>query len=97
MDAEGNVLLVRDELSFGTKTALRRLKHPPGSTQEDRWQRTGEALFERLVVSWEIAGLPLTAQKELLGRYRMADPATRSWVRATLLAHVRARAPDLDL
>jgi hypothetical protein len=45
-------------------------------------------MFERLVVSWTIAGLPLTGQKELLGRYRMADPDSRRWVRDTLERHL---------
>jgi hypothetical protein len=57
------------------------------STADDQWQRQGEMLFERLVVSWTIAGLPLTGQKELLGRYRMADADTRRWVRETLEEH----------
>jgi hypothetical protein len=45
-------------------------------------------MFERLVASWTIAGLPLTGQKELLGRYRMADSETRRWVRDTLERHI---------
>jgi hypothetical protein len=45
-------------------------------------------MFERLTVSWTIAGLPLTGQKELLGRYRMADSETRRWVRETLERHL---------
>jgi len=40
-------------------------------------------------VSWTIAGLPLTDQKELLGRYRMADGDTRRWIRETIVAHLR--------
>jgi hypothetical protein len=86
-DAEGNVLTVRDSLSPGT---LRKLAEGVGgaaSTADDQWQRQGEMLFERLVVSWTIAGLPLTGQKELLGRYRMADGDTRRWVRETLERH----------
>jgi hypothetical protein len=85
---------VRDELSPGTLAALRRLEHAPGASLEDRWQREGEALFERLVVEWEIAGLPLAGQGELLGRYRMSDAATRGWVRETLVAHVRRHGLD---
>jgi DNA-binding IscR family transcriptional regulator len=45
-------------------------------------------LFERFAVSWTIAGLPLTRQKELLGRYRLADDETRRWVRASLDEHI---------
>ena len=52
-------------------------------------------LFERLAVSWEIAGLPLTEQRELLGRYRMADADTRRWVRETIERHLREHQPEL--
>ena len=47
-----------------------------GGSVEDAWRRRSELLFERLVVRWEIAGLPLDDQKMLIGRYRMADAAT---------------------
>jgi hypothetical protein len=86
-DAEGNVLTLRDGLSGGT---LRKLSEGVGSaasTSDDMWQRRGELLFERLVVSSTISGLPLTGQKELLGRYRMADSDTRRWVRETVEKH----------
>jgi hypothetical protein len=89
-DAEGNVLTLRDSLSAGT---LRKLSEGVGtaaSTGDDMWQRQGEMLFERLAVSWTIAGLPLTGQKELLGRYRMADSDTRRWVRERLDEHFRS-------
>jgi hypothetical protein len=46
-------------------------------------------------VSWEIAGLPLTDQKMLLGRYRMADAETQRWVRRTIEEHLRRHIPDL--
>ena len=46
-----------------------------GLDREDAWQRAVEFLFERLAVSWTIAGLEITRQKELLGRYRMASQA----------------------
>ena len=88
-DAEGNVLTLRDSLSAGT---LRKLSEGVGgaaSTRDDVWQRQGELMFERLAVSWTISGLPLTGQKELLGRYRMADANTRRWVRERLEEHFR--------
>ena len=88
-DAEGNVLTLRDSVSAGT---LRKLSEDVGSaasTSDDMWQRRGEMLFERLTVSWTIAGLPLTGQKELLGRYRMADTETRRWVSERLDEHFR--------
>jgi hypothetical protein len=88
-DPEGNVLTLRDRLSSGT---LAKLAEPPGgpaASGEDLWQRQTEMLFERLAVRWEIAGLPLTKQKELLGRFRMADADTKRWVRQTLDEHTR--------
>ena len=53
-------------------------------------------LFERLVVRWEIAGLPLTEQAMLLARYRMADADTQRWVRETLARHVERYLPELS-
>jgi hypothetical protein len=94
---EGNTLVLRDELSAGTLRQLEQLDARPAASADDRWQRRAELLFERLVVSWEIAGLPLDSQKELLGRYRMASPDERRWVRETLTAHLRARHPGIRL
>ena len=93
-DADGNVLTVRDSLSPGTLRELERLRVSPGASQEDAWQRRGELLFERLVTGWTIAGLPLEGQKELLGRYRMADSDTRRWLRETLERHLAERHPE---
>jgi len=95
-DGEGNVLTLRERVSEGSVAAVRRHDVSPGSTAEDRWQRRSEVLFERLAVSWTIAGLPLTGQADLLGRYRMADAETRRWVRETLAEHVRRHQPELD-
>ncbi|HET8975877.1 MAG TPA: hypothetical protein VFN15_04530, partial [Solirubrobacterales bacterium] len=81
VDAEGNVLALRETLSPGTVAKLEESPATAASTRDDAWRRRSELLFERLAVSWEIAGLPLTDQKMLLGRYRMADPATQQWVR----------------
>ena len=87
-DPEGNVLTLRDSLSAGTLKQLEKIDSSPGASQEDKWQRRGELLFERLAAGWTIAGLPLEGQKELLGRYRMADWDTRRWVRDTLERHL---------
>ena len=87
-DPDGNVLTVRDSLSAGTRGQLEKLASSPGASQEDKWQRRGELLFERFAVGWTIAGLPLEGQKELLGRYRMADGDTRKWIRDTLERHL---------
>ena len=94
-DAEGNVLVLRERVSAGTAAKLREPAGGSGASTEDMWRRRTELLFERFAVSWTIAGLPLTAQQELLGRYRLADQATQQWVRETLDAHVRAHQPEL--
>mgnify|MGYP001081881601 CR=1 FL=1 len=96
-DAEGNVLSLRDELSAGTLRQLEQLDAKPAASAEDRWQRRAELLFERLAVSWEIAGLPLTSPKELLGRYRLASGDERRWVRETLTEHLAGRYPDVTV
>jgi hypothetical protein len=97
VDDEGNAISVRDSLSSGTLRELEKLSASPAASQEDRWQRRGELLFERLVVGWTISGLPLEGQKELLGRYRMADADTRRWLRETLERHVAERHPEAAL
>lgn len=96
-DAEGNVLVLRRELSAKTveKIAAERANSAAASVDDD-WRRRQELLFERLVVSWEIAGLPISKQSMLLGRYRMADPATQAWVRETMHAHLAAFIPELS-
>jgi uncharacterized protein RhaS with RHS repeats len=92
-DPDGNVLTLRDELSRGTLDQLARLDATPAASAEDRWQRRGEFLFERLTVRWELAGLPLENQKELLGRYRMASSNERRWVRQTIDRHMSEKLP----
>ncbi|CAN5498205.1 hypothetical protein BH20ACT19_BH20ACT19_11980 [soil metagenome] len=91
------MLTLRDALSAGTLRELERLDSKPAASAEDRWQRRTELLFERLAVRWEIAGLPLEGQKELLGRYRMATAEERRAVRAALSEHLRARHPEIDV
>jgi hypothetical protein len=95
-DEGGNVLKFRDSLSWNTRRQIANLSGSSASTRDDVWQRRVELLFERLAVSWTISGLPLTGQKELLGRYRMADSDTRRWVRETIDRHVHERHPELD-
>ena len=96
-DEDGNVLALRDELSAGTVRKLADLDAQPAASAEDRWQRRVEFLFERLAVRWEIAGLPLDGQKELLGRYRMASAEERSRVRQALVEHLGERYPEIGL
>ena len=95
-DAEGNVLTLRESVSAGTAAKLREPAGGAAASAEDRWQRRTELLFERFAVGWTIAGLPLTGQRELLGRYRMADPDTRRWVRDTLDEHIRRHQPEMS-
>ncbi len=94
-DADGNVLTLRDELSEGTLAKLRETPGGAAASSEDLWHRHGEMLFERLAVRWEIAGLPLTKQKELLGRYRMASQDERAWIRDVLRRHLAEHFPEL--
>ena len=95
VDEDGNVLSLRQTLSPGT---IAKVGEPPAgeaASMEDAWRRRSEILFERLAVRWEIAGLPLTEQKMLLGRYRMADAETQRWVRQTIDRHLERYIPEL--
>lgn len=95
VDPEGNVLTLRQTLSAGT---IAKIGEPPAgeaTSLDDAWRRRSESLFERLAVRWEIAGLPLTEQKMLLGRYRMADAEMRAWVQATIASHLERYIPEL--
>lgn len=94
-DAEGSVLTLRQRLSPAT---IRKLAEPPSiaaASVDDAWQRREEALFERLAVRWEVAGLPITEQAMLLGRYRMASSEERRWVRETVARHLAEFIPEL--
>ena len=94
-DPEGNVLSLRQSLSAGTIAKIG--EAPPGAATslDDAWRRRTEMLFERLAVRWEIAGLPLTEQAILLGRYRIADAETQRWVRETITVHLERHIPEL--
>jgi hypothetical protein len=94
-DPEGNVLSLRQTLSAATVAKVGEPPRGEAASQEDAWRRRSEALFERLAVRWEIAGLPLDDQKMLLGRYRMADAETQRWVRQTIARHLEQHIPEL--
>jgi hypothetical protein len=94
-DADGNVLTLRDTVSPGTVAKLREAAGGAAASADDIWRRRTEMLFERLAVRWTISGLPLSGQRELLGRYRLADQETQRWVRETIDAHVSAKQPEL--
>lgn len=95
-DPEGNVLTLRQELSSGSVKKIKTEMVSDAASVDDIWRRRTELLFERLVVSWEISGLPLDDQAMLIGRYRMADSAEKQWVRETINRHVATYVPDLD-
>ncbi|MFI5027086.1 MAG: hypothetical protein ACHQCI_10110 [Solirubrobacterales bacterium] len=94
-DPDGNVLTLRQSLSPRT---IKKIGEPPrrdAASADDVWARRQELLFERLVVRWEIAGLPLDDQKMLIGRYRMADSGEKRWVRETIAEHLERHIPEL--
>ena len=93
-DAEGNVLSLRQSLSAATIAKVGEAPAGMAASVDDAWKRRAEMLFERLAVRWEIAGLPLTEQAMLLGRYRMADADTQRWVRETIARHVERYCPS---
>ena len=87
-----DALVLRGAMTPKTRTAYQEI----GGVREDAWQRRVEFLFERLAVSWTIAGAePLTRQQELLGRFRFASPEERAWIREQLRAHVAEHFPEL--
>jgi hypothetical protein len=94
-DPEGNILELRERLSAATIAKIGEAPASHAASLEDAWARREEALFERLAVSWEVSGLPLGDQKMLLGRYRMAAPDERAWVRRTIAEHLERHIPEL--
>jgi hypothetical protein len=94
-DPEGNVLRLRESLSDKTIRRINKPHKKDAASAEDVWARRQEMLFEHLVTSWEVAGLPLDDQKMLLGRYRMASADEQRWVRETIAAHVERHIPAL--
>ncbi|MBA2522878.1 MAG: hypothetical protein H0V25_06055 [Solirubrobacterales bacterium] len=94
-DLDGNVLTLRRGLSSGTIRKLGEGPRSAAASLEDAWQRREEALFERLTIRWEIAGLPIDEQAMLLGRYRMASAEERRWVQTTIASHLAEFIPEL--
>lgn len=94
-DAEGNVLTLRDSLSAGTVAKILELPSGAALNQEDLWRRRQELTFERLAVRWVIADLPIEGQAMLLGRFRLASPDERRWVRETMATHLERHIPEL--
>jgi hypothetical protein len=94
-DGEGNVLELRGSLPAAARREYAATL-AGGLSREDASQRALELLFERLAVSWTIAGLGIDRQKELLGRYRMATMPERAFVRESLRAHLSEHFPELE-
>jgi hypothetical protein len=67
-----------------------------GLNVDDARQRATELLFEHLAVAWTTAGVRTERPKQLLGRYRMATPDERAFVRDTLRAHLTENFPDME-
>ena len=95
-DPEGNILSLRGSLTAGSRRAYAEALGANLLSIEDARQRAFELLFERLAVRWVIAGVGSESQKELLGRLRIASPAEREWVRATLRRHCAELFPDVQ-
>ena len=99
-DADGNAIVLRGSLSPATRASYARIASgedlAPGASREDAWQRAVEFLFERLAVSWTLAQAPpLTRQRDLLARLRVASGTERAWLRERMREHCAAHFPDL--
>ena len=93
----GDVLVLRGSMTPGTRQEYAATAGGSPLSREDAWQRTVEFLFERLAVSWAIAGTDaITRQKDLLARFRMATGDERRWIRDVLREHLAEHFPDLD-
>ena len=92
-DDEGNVLTLRGSLTPATRREYAELRP---QVREDLWQRQVEFLFERLAVSWNVAGVAWTKQKELLQRFRVSSESERASVRTALRSHLAEWFPDLE-
>ena len=99
-DGDGNVLVLRGSLTVGSRRdyaqTLAGAGAKPAASREDAWHRAVELLFERLAMRWEIAGMPIERQRELLARFRAADADEREFVLRSLRAHCAEWFPELE-
>ena len=95
MDTDQNQLELRGSLTLKARAEYTATLGG-GHDREDAWQRATELLFERLTVSWTVAGVRSDKQKELLGRYRMASVDERRFIRDSLREHVSEHFPELE-
>lgn len=96
LDRDGDALELRGSLTPAARREYADVL-AGGLHREDARERAIELLFERLAVSWTIAGLALERQKELLARYRMASGAERDFVRQSIRAHAAENFPELEV
>lgn len=94
--AEYDGLVLRGVLTPKTRREYAAVLHGNVLSQEDAWQRAVEFLFERLAVSWTVAGVEWSGQKELLARLRAATPDERRFVRDKLREHCAEWFPDVE-
>ena len=93
---DGDVLILRGSMTPGTRREYADTVGGSPLSQEDAWHRAVEFLFERLAVSWAVAGIdPITRQKDLLARFRMASQTERHWIRDVLREHLAENFPEL--
>jgi hypothetical protein len=93
----GDKLVLRGSMTAGTRREYAETMGGSPLSREDAWHRAVEFLFERLAVRWEIAGTePITRQKDLLTRFRVASQAERSWIRDVLRQHIAENFPELQ-
>jgi len=95
-DSEGSVLTLRGAMSPATRREYAAVLDGSPLSREDAWHRAVEFLFERLAVRWEISGVPVERQKELLGRLRFASAEERTWIRGALREHLAEHFPELQ-
>jgi hypothetical protein len=94
---DDDLLVLRGSMTPATRREYGAVIEGSPLSREDAWQRGVEFLFERLVASWSVAGVePLTRQKELLARFRLASADERAWIRDVLREHLAEHFPDLE-
>ncbi len=90
------LLVLRGVLTPKTRTQYAGVLHSGALSQEDAWHRAVEFLFERLAVRWDVHGVPVSGQKDLLARFRVATQDERAWIRTTLRTHCAEFFPDVE-
>ena len=94
---DGDVLELRGSMTPGTRREYTDTIGGSPLSQEDAWHRAVEFLFERLAASWTVAGIdPITRQKDLLARFRVASQSERRWIRDVLREHLAENFPELS-